>query len=446
MSDVSSQAVSTQAVSTQAVSTQAVSTQARGVPAGVGPASGQPVRGSPRQVAGRDGGVAGAGVSFVGVLAATMVPASGPGAAGNPADPAVAPTTPVSSLADPVPGPVPAPVAAGGQMAQPGPLPPDGGAGGKPRGQGGRAAPGVASAGAALSVIAPTPVDISFSAGARALPAAPADPNVPPANAAIAGPGREAGRPPPRIAGPEAASAERTSAERDLRALSAPVLPPATDFPAIPPAGLALPAPDITPSGLSFSAPPVSLSPVSLSPVSGHATDPGSANAEPAAPAIHSQIAPALVSLSGGPPGTQRLTLRLDPASLGHVQIRIDRAKDAPPEVRITAERPETLALLQRDQHQLHRALDLAGIAAEGRQLTFHSAVPPAEGTGASPTGQSSFGAAFGAGGDTGGFGPGGFGRNRSPPGWDGDGGVLADDSIVPAGLRWMRVGIDITA
>ena len=439
-------------VSTQAVSTQAVSTQAGGVPADVGPASGQPVRGSPRQVAGRDGGVAGAGVSFVGVLAATMVPASGLGAAGNLADPAVAPTTPASSLADPVPGPVPAPVAAGGQMAQPGPLPPGGEAGGKPRGQGGRAgleAPGVASAGAApqdagaaLSVIPPTPVNIPFSAGARALPAAPADPNVPPANAAIAGPGREAGRPPPRIAGPEAASAERSSAQRDVRALPAPVLPSATDFPANPPAGLALPAPEITPGGLSFSAPPVSLSPVSLSPVSGHATDPGSANAEPAAPAIHSQIAPALVSLAGGPPGTQRLTLRLDPASLGHVQIRIDRAKDAPPEVRITAERPETLALLQRDQHQLHRALDLAGIAAEGRQLTFHSPVPPAEGTGASPTGQSSFGAAFGAGG----FGPGGFGRNRSPPGWDGDGGVRADDSAAPAGLRWLRVGIDITA
>jgi Meckel syndrome type 1 protein len=40
-------------------------------------------------------------------------------------------------------------------------------------------------------------------------------------------------------------------------------------------------------------------------------------------------------------------------------------------EVRVIAERPETLALLQRDQRELDRSLTQAGIATDGRNLSF---------------------------------------------------------------------------
>ena len=74
--------------------------------------------------------------------------------------------------------------------------------------------------------------------------------------------------------------------------------------------------------------------------------------------------------------GTQRVTMRLDPPELGRVQVRIDRPTDAPARVEITVEKAETLTLLLRDQTQLQRALDQAGVPAEGRSVTFHVASP----------------------------------------------------------------------
>ncbi len=88
------------------------------------------------------------------------------------------------------------------------------------------------------------------------------------------------------------------------------------------------------------------------------------------------QVSAALVSLAGTPGGGQRMTLRLEPAELGQVQIRIDRPQDAPAQVEITVQRPETLTLLLRDQPQLQRALDQAGVPADGRSLTMHVAAP----------------------------------------------------------------------
>ncbi len=167
----------------------------------------------------------------------------------------------------------------------------------------------------------------------------------------------------------------------------------------------------------------------------------------PASASVYPQIAPALVSLAGGPAGTQRLTLRLDPVELGHVQIRIDRVRDAPPEISITADRPETLLLLQRDQHQLHRALDQAGIPADGRQVIFLASVQPSD-----TTGTSSAGPSLSAGADPGGSGRGDAGQDgaRSRAGLAGGENEAAGDTrdagIVAAGPRWLRAGVDIVA
>jgi hypothetical protein len=71
--------------------------------------------------------------------------------------------------------------------------------------------------------------------------------------------------------------------------------------------------------------------------------------------------------------GTQ-ITVQLSPQSLGRVDIRIDRAPDGLAQVSLTVARPETLALLVRDQTQLNDALDRAGVPGDQRVLSFHLA------------------------------------------------------------------------
>jgi hypothetical protein len=85
---------------------------------------------------------------------------------------------------------------------------------------------------------------------------------------------------------------------------------------------------------------------------------------------------PALLSLAAsGRTGTT--TLRLDPAELGRLDIRIARVPGGGTAVSLTATRPATLDLLVRDQAALHRALDQAGIPPEGRSVSFHLAASP---------------------------------------------------------------------
>jgi hypothetical protein len=60
------------------------------------------------------------------------------------------------------------------------------------------------------------------------------------------------------------------------------------------------------------------------------------------------------------------------------VQIRIERAISGLTQIEITADKPETLLALQRDQPALHRTLDQAGVPPAGRTISFHS-VPPAQ-------------------------------------------------------------------
>ena len=68
--------------------------------------------------------------------------------------------------------------------------------------------------------------------------------------------------------------------------------------------------------------------------------------------------------------GDEALTIALDPVELGRVEVSIGQGKEAG-QVRIVAERPETLALLQRDQRDLDRALNQAGLGDMARSLSF---------------------------------------------------------------------------
>jgi Meckel syndrome type 1 protein len=98
--------------------------------------------------------------------------------------------------------------------------------------------------------------------------------------------------------------------------------------------------------------------------------------AEPAAPPpaprpapapIH-QVAPIAITLALGPGQAPRLSVSLEPEQLGRVEIRIQRdAGGDTAAIQVLAERPETLALLQRDARELDRALGQAGVVvAEG--------------------------------------------------------------------------------
>ena len=91
---------------------------------------------------------------------------------------------------------------------------------------------------------------------------------------------------------------------------------------------------------------------------------------------VETQIAPAVVRLALGE-DRSRLQLELNPQSLGHLSIAVQRGSDGTANIALTAERPETLALLQQSGAQLSHALDRAGVATEGRIVTFHLAPTP---------------------------------------------------------------------
>ena len=80
------------------------------------------------------------------------------------------------------------------------------------------------------------------------------------------------------------------------------------------------------------------------------------------------QIAPFAVALALGPNAS--LTVTLDPVELGRVEVSIERS-GAEAAIRVVAERPETLALLQRDAKELQRALSDAGVGQNGTSLSF---------------------------------------------------------------------------
>jgi hypothetical protein len=151
------------------------------------------------------------------------------------------------------------------------------------------------------------------------------------------------------------------------------------------------------------------------------------------------QIVPALVSILQKTDGQQSVTVRLQPADLGQVQIRMDRTDAGAAHIVITAERPETLQLLQREEPRLQQVLDQAGVLSTGRTVSFQVATPDQIGatasrpdsmeTGAGASGQGQSGGTWRQNGDA----QNDFGRGPGP-----DQGQNRP--------RWFRAGLDITA
>jgi hypothetical protein len=157
----------------------------------------------------------------------------------------------------------------------------------------------------------------------------------------------------------------------------------------------------------------------------------------PVAPA--DQVAPALVGILQKTDGQQSVTIRLQPVELGQVQIRVDQNVVGAAHIAITAERPETLQLLQRDEPRIQQVLDQAGVSPTGRTVSFQVSAPEQIGatasrpdsmeTGAGASGQGQSGGAWRQNGDT----QNDFGRSPDPN--------HGQDRP-----RWFRPGLDITA
>jgi hypothetical protein len=189
-------------------------------------------------------------------------------------------------------------------------------------------------ASAAASVAAPG------HAGGGADPQAPSPtPTTTPAQAAPTTPAPHAGDPHPATGAPTSAAPAAAS----VAALGVSAMPSASV------------------------APPQPTGPARL------ATSGNAGTTPPSAPA--DQIAPVLLRLTTTD-GARQISLQLTPHALGRVDIAVDQPQNGPVTVKLTAERPETLVLLQQDQSQLSHALDRAGLPAENRVISFHLATP----------------------------------------------------------------------
>jgi chemotaxis protein MotD len=69
--------------------------------------------------------------------------------------------------------------------------------------------------------------------------------------------------------------------------------------------------------------------------------------------------------------GKSRFEIRLDPADLGRIDVRIDIDRNGQVTSHLTVERPETLSMLRQDANQLQRALDNAGLSTGNGGLQF---------------------------------------------------------------------------
>jgi flagellar hook-length control protein FliK len=69
--------------------------------------------------------------------------------------------------------------------------------------------------------------------------------------------------------------------------------------------------------------------------------------------------------------GEKHFDIRLDPAELGRVDVKLSIDDAGKTQASLTAEKPQTLELLQRDRHTLERALRDAGLDLTGGGLNF---------------------------------------------------------------------------
>ena len=98
----------------------------------------------------------------------------------------------------------------------------------------------------------------------------------------------------------------------------------------------------------------------------------GAAGASATAPAVPVSIAGLPIAIAArAQAGSNQFDIRLDPPELGRIDVRLDVDSNGQVTSHVTADRPETLTLLQSQQPQLERALEQAGLKTADNGLQF---------------------------------------------------------------------------
>jgi flagellar hook-length control protein FliK len=123
-------------------------------------------------------------------------------------------------------------------------------------------------------------------------------------------------------------------------------------------------APDASAQAAAFAAPVQNSVPTPITSASLTAA-PAVAGAPVPVSGLAVEIAASLQS------GRTRFELRLDPADLGRIDVRIDVDRSGQVTSHLTVEKPETLSMLRQDAPQLQQALNDAGLKTSSNGLQF---------------------------------------------------------------------------
>lgn len=89
--------------------------------------------------------------------------------------------------------------------------------------------------------------------------------------------------------------------------------------------------------------------------------------------ALHSIVDQVAIGLKRGvKSGNDQIQINLEPASLGKIAVRLDFAQDGRVSATFSADRPDTLTLLNNDSRSLEQALRDAGLRTDSGSLTFN--------------------------------------------------------------------------
>lgn len=224
----------------------------------------------------------------------------------------------------------------------------------------------------------PVPVAAVASSGLPTMPAAAPTPMAPPSPSRTAPPAGEA--PPAIMLALPVGVVPRIVPARAVDPAAAVVqvadVPAGTDMAVAAVAPAALPV--LRPAAIlpAVGPPPA---PIAESAAVGREPLPALPQAAAVAEAVHSpapspirQILPITIAMLISPGTAPTLTVTLEPGEMGQLEIRIGRDAEGTT-LRLIAERPETTALLQRDQRELQQGLAQSGVRLDAGAIQFET-------------------------------------------------------------------------
>lgn len=214
-----------------------------------------------------------------------------------------------------------------------------------------------------------------------AMPALPSEPGVPPdaAPATAPRPGLAESRVPTGrmhpVSGGDTLIAAQAAAQQTAAPALAPAAPAGGDRGGTMPAGPAAPDPigDMSGAGgapTKGDAAAADMSAPARAEIAVDTTAPLARSARAAAAPLVAHVAVHVAQAAGD--GSDRISLKLSPAELGRIDVKLEFGPEGRIHAVFAADRPHTLELLQRDARELARALQDAGLQADSGSLSFN--------------------------------------------------------------------------